>query len=65
MNVYAEPDRRTSRLEIDGTYEPPGGLPGRAFDALVGSRIARASLTGLVADLARALSPVTSSESRR
>ncbi len=65
MNVYAEPDRRMSRLEIDGTYEPPGGLVGRVFDALVGSRIARASLAGLVDDIARAISPVTSSGSRR
>lgn len=65
LSIEAEPDRRTSRLTIDGRYDPPGGPLGRTFDLLVGSRIARASLAGLIDGIARALSPVTSSPSRR
>ena len=65
MNVYAEPDPRESRLEIDGNYEAPGGGFGRFFDMLVGRRIARASLLDLVERIAGELTPVASSLTRR
>jgi len=41
-------------LTLTGSYVPPGGTAGRAFDALVGYRIARASLGGLLARIAAA-----------
>jgi len=65
MNVYAEPDPRQSRLEIDGTYDSPGGAIGRIFDALIGRRMARASLADLVERIAADLTPVSSSATRR
>ena len=40
------------RLEIEGTYEPPLGIIGAAFDATVGARLARASIRRLLRDLA-------------
>lgn len=38
-----------SRLDLDGTYQPPYGLFGAAFDATVGHRIAVATTTELLA----------------
>ena len=40
------------KVEIEGTYEPPLGVLGAAFDATVGSRMARASIRRLLRDLA-------------
>jgi len=65
MNVYAESDPRQSRLEIDGTYDAPGGAIGRIFDALIGRRMARASLADLVERIAADLTPFSSSATRR
>jgi len=65
MNVYAESDPRESRLEIDGTYEAPGGMIGKIFDILIGRRMARASLADLVERIASDLTPVASSATRR
>jgi hypothetical protein len=45
-----------SRLEIDGTYSPPFGIAGAAFDAAVGHRIAQGTITELLAELKRILS---------
>jgi hypothetical protein len=53
VHVYPEADPQSARLEIDGAYEPPGGLAGRAFDALIGARMALVSLTDLVERLAK------------
>ncbi|HVA38405.1 MAG TPA: hypothetical protein VNJ51_12425 [Candidatus Dormibacteraeota bacterium] len=39
-------------LRIQGSYEPPLGLCGRVFDALLGRAIARLTLKRLAADLA-------------
>jgi hypothetical protein len=47
-----------SRIELDGTYKPPFGLLGAAFDAAVGHRIAEATATELLAQLKRILTPV-------
>jgi hypothetical protein len=44
-----------SRLEIDGTYSPPFGIAGAAFDAAVGHRIAQGTVTELLAELKRIL----------
>jgi hypothetical protein len=45
-----------SRIELDGTYEPPFGALGAAFDAAVGHRIAGATATELLAQMKRILS---------
>ncbi len=65
VNIVAEADARTARIEIDGTYDPPGGMLGRAFDAVLGHRLAQISVGDLVQRLARELTPVASSETRR
>ena len=44
-----------SRLEIDGTYSPPFGIAGAAFDAAIGHRIAQGTATELLAELKRIL----------
>ena len=64
MNVYPEADLRLSRIEIDGTYVPPGGLLGRVFDASVGKRMAQASLLDFVNRLAADITPAFSSQTR-
>jgi hypothetical protein len=45
-----------SRIEIDGTYKPPFGIAGAAFDAAVGNRIAQSTATELLTELKRILS---------
>jgi hypothetical protein len=64
MNVCADADSRVSRIEIDGTYMPPGGLLGRTFDAVLGNRMARASLADFVKRLACDIDPAMSSNKR-
>lgn len=44
-----------SRIEIDGSYRPPFGLVGLAFDAAIGHRIAQATATELLAEIKRLL----------
>jgi uncharacterized membrane protein len=39
---------RSCRLEIEGNYEPPGGVAGAAFDAILGHRIAAESIHDLL-----------------
>jgi len=65
MNVVAEADKRHSRIELDGAYAAPGGVLGRAFDAMIGSSIARSSLADLIERLAADLTPATSSTTRQ
>lgn len=43
LTVRADDDYSSSVLELQGTYEPPFGVAGAAFDAVVGSRIASAT----------------------
>lgn len=45
----------TTRVVIDGTYEPPFGIIGRLFDALVGRRLAQATMHDLASRLGREL----------
>lgn len=52
-----------SRIDLDGTYKPPFGLAGAAFDAAVGHRIAQATASELLAYFKRVLTrPQTSRE---
>lgn len=43
------------RLDLDGAYEPPGGLAGVAFDAVLGHRIAEETARELLRTLKHAL----------
>jgi len=54
LSVYALTARET-QLDFLGQYEPPLGLLGGAMDAVVGHRIAEASVHRLVSDVARYL----------
>lgn len=64
MNVYSEVDQRFSRVEIDGTYTPPGGILGELFDAAIGKRLARASIVDFINGLVASISPASSSGTR-
>jgi hypothetical protein len=44
-----------TQLEIQGTYRPPLGLMGKAVDAVVGHRIAQASVHRLLEDIVEQL----------
>jgi hypothetical protein len=44
-----------SRIELDGSYRPPFGIAGAAFDAAVGHRIAQGTATELLAEIKRIL----------
>ena len=43
-----EPAGVQTNLALDGNYEPPGGIVGKAFDAVVGHRIAAAGVRALL-----------------
>ncbi len=43
LTVRADEDYGTCALELMGSYDPPFGVAGRAFDSIAGSRIANAS----------------------
>lgn len=55
LTVQAEENYRTSRLVLAGSYAPPGGVAGAAFDAVVGSRVAAATATELLRKVGDAL----------
>ncbi|MCA9704574.1 MAG: hypothetical protein KDK70_01855 [Myxococcales bacterium] len=44
-----------TQVDLDGSYEPPGGILGAGADALVGHRIAEASVHRLVREVAQRL----------
>jgi hypothetical protein len=48
LTVRADETYASSRLELQGSYRPPGGALGAAFDAAVGNRIARATAQALL-----------------
>jgi hypothetical protein len=54
LSVYALSSSET-QLEFRGDYEPPLGLLGDAFDALIGRRIAEACVLRFVQDVAERL----------
>lgn len=45
-----------SVLDLVGTYDPPGGAAGRAFDATIGYLIAQRSMSSFLDDLAQKIS---------
>jgi hypothetical protein len=52
-------------IVLDGTYEPPGGVVGKAFDAVVGHRIAAAAVRALLEALKRELEAAYRDERER
>mgnify|MGYP003471506271 FL=1 len=54
LQVYPLSTTET-QLELEGVYDPPLGLLGDALDALVGHRIAEASVLQFVQDVAARL----------
>ncbi len=55
LTVQADETYRTSQLVLKGSYTPPGGAAGAAFDAAVGSRIAAATANELLRTVGDAL----------
>lgn len=51
LTVRADEDWNVAALELAGTYEPPLGPAGKAFDAVLGSRIARSTAKALLAEI--------------
>jgi hypothetical protein len=52
LTVRADETYEGAILELRGTYTPPLGLVGKAFDVVAGSRIASATTRGLLGSLA-------------
>jgi hypothetical protein len=48
FTLSAGEDYTETELKLDGRYDAPGGAAGRAFDELVGGRIAHATLSALL-----------------
>ena len=48
LTVRADETYASSQLELQGSYRPPGGVAGAAFDAAIGNRIARATAQALL-----------------
>jgi hypothetical protein len=55
LTIAAGEDYDETALEIDGTYEPPGGSVGRALDELIGRRIVHATMSALLAGVGEEL----------
>jgi|SRR5665213_2065186 len=51
LTVRADEDWNVSALEIKGSYEPPLGPAGMAFDRLLGSRLAELTAKALLAQI--------------
>lgn len=51
LTVAADEDYNSYYLVIEGDYEPPGGLAGKMFDAVIGNRIAVATTRNLLISL--------------
>jgi hypothetical protein len=48
LTLGAGEDYNETELRLEGQYDPPGGIAGRAFDGLVGGRIAHATMNALL-----------------
>jgi hypothetical protein len=48
LTVRADETYETSHLELPGSYHPPGGIAGAAFDLVAGGRIASATAQALL-----------------
>jgi hypothetical protein len=52
--MTVRPQGHGAWLRIEGSYEPPFGVPGKVFDALAGRVIAQRTLVRLLSDVAHA-----------
>jgi hypothetical protein len=55
LTVRADETYESAQLELKGSYRPPGGALGEAFDFAVGARIASATAQALLQQIAGAL----------
>jgi hypothetical protein len=55
LTVRADETYRTSQLELRGSYRPPGGVVGAAFDEVLGQHIAAATARALLERIAAEL----------
>ena len=55
LTVRADEDYTTSILGLTGDYEPPMGIAGAVFDAIAGSRIAKATAQELLKSIAMSM----------
>ena len=62
--LSAGEDYGETALELDGRYDPPGGAAGRAFDELVGRRVAHATMHALLTASASCCARPTSASKR-
>lgn len=53
--TWAEDDASRTFVELDGTYAPPLGAGGEAFNAAIGRAIAQSTAHALLRDIARAI----------
>ena len=53
LSYDADVEASSSRLTLSGTYAPPGGALGEAFDAALGFWVARATVHDLLRRIAR------------
>lgn len=54
-SLLASAFAKETRLDLRGTYEPPGGVLGSAADRLIGHRIAEASIHRFLDEVAESL----------
>jgi hypothetical protein len=55
LTVRADESWNVAVLELSGSYKPPLGFAGVAFDALLGARLAAATAKALLAEIGRQL----------
>jgi hypothetical protein len=55
LTVRADENYTSAILELRGTYRPPGGRLGAAFDHVAGARVATATAQTLLSDVARGM----------
>jgi hypothetical protein len=51
LSVEADEDYNAFWFVLNGTYVPPGGVPGQLFDAAIGRHIAEATARGLLIEM--------------
>jgi hypothetical protein len=51
LTIGADEDYSAFWLVLNGAYEPPGGVAGKVFDAVLGHRIAESTAAGLLAEM--------------
>lgn len=53
--IRADENWETAVLELSGEYEPPLGVAGAAFDAVIGKRIAEVTAITLLGEIAKSM----------